>query len=421
MRRFIVALAAALLCAAPFTVAQTPPPSGHDVGWPGLTRHLSSQDLPAPYATRSASNPAHVVARPQGANPLAPPGFTVSEFLTGLHNPRELRTAPNGDIFIAESAPGRIRVVRAPKGADHVADSAIFAEGLSRPFGIAFYPPGPNPQYVYIGNENSVVRFPYRNGDLKARGKPETIVKDLPSGSGHWTRNLAFAPDGKTLYATIGSGSNDAEQGETHETNRADILAFDPDGTHMRVYATGLRNAVGIAYDTASKSLILSVNERDGLGDELPPDYVTRVVPGAFYGWPWFYIGNHPDPRHKGAHPELASKVALPDVLIQPHSAPLGLTIYDGGQFPASYRGDVFVALHGSWNRDKRTGYKLIRVRMANGVPTGSYEDFVTGFLTEDGKVWGRPVGVAVAPDGALIMSDDGTGTLWRIAYTGAR
>ena len=421
MRRFIVALVA-LLLAAPVAIAQTPPPSGHDLGRPGLTHHLSSQDLPAPYATRSASNPPRVAARPSGAVPLAPPGFTVSEFLTGLHNPRELRAAPNGDIFVAESAPGRIRVVRAPKGTEHVNDAAVFAEGLERPFGIAFYPPGPDPQYVYIGNENSVVRFPYRNGDLTARGKSETIVKDLPSGGGHWTRNLAFASDGKTLYVTIGSGSNDEEQGEAHEKNRADILAFDPDGTHMRVYAAGLRNAVGIAYDPASKSLIASVNERDGLGDELPPDYVTRVKEGAFYGWPWFYIGDHPDPRHKDTpHAELDGKVVLPDVLIQPHSAPLGLTIYDGGQFPAAYRGDVFVALHGSWNRDKRTGYKLIRVRMANGVPTGVYEDFVTGFLMADGNVWGRPVGVAVAPDGALIMSDDGSGTLWRIAYIGAR
>jgi len=405
--RFTFALVAAVLSGSP-AWAQADKPG---------TAHRISANLPAPYATPPVANPPRLVKRPADATLAAPPGFTVSEFLGGLTRPRLLRTAPNGDIFVAESSADRVTVVRAPAGATRAEQHQIFAAGLYRPFGIAFYPPGPDPHWVYVANEESVVRFPYRNGDLHASGPPETVIRNLPAG-GHWTRSLAFTPDGKHLLVSIGSASNDAEAGMDLETDRADILEFDPDGSHKAVYASGLRNAVDIRFD--GDSLLAVVNERDGLGDDLPPDYLTRVTPRGFYGWPWYYIGAHPDPEHrKDAHPEFAGRVLTPDLLIQPHSAPLGLVVYEGAQYPADYKGDVFVALHGSWNRATRTGYKIVRVRMKNGVPTGEYDDFVTGFLLPNGTVWGRPVGVTVAADGALIFSDDGSGTLWRVAYKG--
>lgn len=405
--RFTLALVTAALLASP-AWAQADKPG---------TTHRISANLPEPYATPPVANPPHLVKRPADAALAAPPGFTVTEFLGGLTRPRLLRTAPNGDIFVAESAADRITVVRAPAGAAQAAQHEVFASGLFRPFGIAFYPPGPDPHWVYVANEESVVRFPYRNGDLHASGPPETVIHNLPAG-GHWTRSLAFTPDGKHLLVSVGSASNDAEAGMALETDRADILEFDPDGSHKAVYASGLRNAVDIRFD--GDTLVATVNERDGLGDDLPPDYLTRVTPHGFYGWPWYYIGAHPDPEHhQDAHPELAGGVLTPDLLIQPHSAPLGLAVYDGAQFPADDKGDVFVALHGSWNRSVRTGYKIVRVRMKNGVPTGEYDDFVTGFLLPNGTVWGRPVGVTVAADGALIFSDDGSGTLWRVAYKG--
>lgn len=378
------------------------------------TAHRISADLPPPYATPPAANPPRIVARPADAVLAAPPGFSVSEFLGGLTRPRLLTTAPNGDIFVAESAADRVTVVRAPAGAPQAGQHEIFAADLNRPFGIAFYPPGPDPRWVYVANEESVVRFPYRNGDLRASGPPETVIRNLPAG-GHWTRSLAFTPDGKHLLVSVGSASNDAEAGMALEADRADILEFDPDGGHKTIYASGLRNAVDIRFD--GDALLAVVNERDGLGDDLPPDYLTRVQPGGFYGWPWYYIGAHADPHHRGEHPELAHAVLTPDLLIQPHSAPLGLVVYEGAQFPPEYKGDVFVALHGSWNRSVRTGYKVVRVRMKDGAPTGEYDDFVTGFLLPNGTVWGRPVGVTVARDGALIFSDDGSGTLWRVAY----
>jgi glucose/arabinose dehydrogenase len=327
-------------------------------------------------------------------------------------------------------------VLRAAAGEAKAETSGIFAGGLSSPFGIAFYPPGPDPQFVYVGMPDSVIRFPYRNGDLKARGPAETIVPRLTgSGSGHWTRDIAFSADGARMFVSVGAGSNDAESmpkrppegwEATHplgaawgyEQERADVLVFDPQGQGRRVFATGLRNCVGLALDPETGDLWCSTNERDGLGDNLPPDYLTRVRDGAFYGWPWYYIGDHQDPRHKDERPGLAGKITVPDVLLQPHSAPLEMAFYDGTMFPADYRGSAFAALHGSWNRHLRTGYKIVRAILDNGVPTGAYEDFVTGFVTGDGDVWGRPVGVAVAKDGALLFSEDGNGTIWRVSYS---
>ena len=355
-----------------------------------------------------------------------------------MQGPRLLRTAPNGDVFVAETAAGRIRVLRAPEGASQVAQAPVFAAGLRGPFGLAFYPPGPNPRYLYVGLNNQVVRFPYQAGDTVARGAPEVIVDELSRTSGgHSTRDVAFSPDGGRMFVSVGSGSNVAEgigrappdglpawrdqaplgAAWGSETARADVLSFAPDGTGAHVFATGLRNCVGLAVHPTTGDLWCATNERDGLGDNVPPDYVTRVRAGAYYGWPWYYIGNHEDPRHRGERPDLAGRMTDPDVLLQPHSAALQLTFYTGKQFPSAYSGDAFAALHGSWNRGKRTGYKVVRIHLENGVSTGTYEDFLTGFVVDDDAVWGRPVGVTVAADGALLVSEDGNGTVWRIAF----
>ncbi len=414
---------------------------------PGVSFLIRPSDLPAPYATHSASNSPSVLTAGTGAMPRVPPGFTVQRFASGLENPRMIRVAPNGDIFVAESSAGRVRVMRAADGANRPERNQVFASGLELPFGIAFYPPGPNPSWVYVATLNSVVRFPYRSGDMQATGRPETIVPSLTQDAGvHVTRDVQFSPDGKLMFVSVGSASNDGQDmgrqtaaqiqawQATHglgaawgpETNRADVLMFTPEGRNPAMFATGLRNCVGLAVHPVTGDVWCSTNERDGLGDNLPPDYVTRVRQGAYYGWPWYYIGDHEDPRHRGERPDLAESVTVPDVLIQPHSAPLAMTFYPPGAqgasaFPAEYAGDAFVALHGSWNRSLRTGYKVVRVRLRNGVPTGEYQDFLTGFVLDNESVWGRPVGVAVAHDGALLVTEDGNGTIWRIAYSGTR
>lgn len=401
---------------------------------PGLARLIRPQDLPPPGATPSASNGPSVIPRPAGATLRVPPGFRAALWASGFDTPRSLRVAPDGDVFLAESGAGQIRVLRPGAGSTHPASDAVFAAGLDEPFGIAFWPPGPAPRYVYIGETNRVVRYPYMAGALHAAGPAEVIVPHLPEG-GHWTRDLAFSPDGHRLYVAVGSLTNSAAEMRRStpdgraaaasdglgaawggETDRADVLVFDPDGGGRRHLANGLRNCSALTI-RAPETVWCATNERDGLGDNLPPDYVTRVRPGGFYGWPWYYIGSHPDPRHRGERPDLAGRVDLPDVLLQAHSAPLGMTFYDGALFPPEYRGDAFVALHGSWNRARRTGYKVVRVRMSNGVPTGVYEDFLLGFVTPQG-VWGRPVGLAVLQDGSLLVSEDANGTIWRVSRT---
>jgi glucose/arabinose dehydrogenase len=401
---------------------------------PGVSRLIKPEDLPKPGATPSSANVSRVVPRPEATLPQVPDGFRIALFAEGLSGPRQMRVAPNGDIFVAETSAGRIRVLRAADGEAKPSASEIYAGGLNEPFGIALFP-SDDPKWVYVANTDSVVRFPYHAGDLKASGKPETVVAELPRG-GHSTRDIAFSPDGKRMLISVGSRSNDAEgigaQVEglqawigSHlfgaswggETDRADVLTFDPDGKRLGIFATGIRNCVGLAIQPTTGDLYCSTNERDGLGDNLVPDYVTRVHEGAFYGWPWFYIGDNQDPRHVGERADLKGKVTVPDVLLQAHSASLGLTFYTGHQFPADYSGDGFAAEHGSWNRSKRTGYKVIRIRLKDGVPTGEYQDFITGFVVNDHDVWGRPVGVAVAHDGALLVSEDGNGTIWRVTH----
>jgi glucose/arabinose dehydrogenase len=388
---------------------------------PGTVRKITAQDLPAPYVTDSAANGPHMVARPRDAWPKAPDGFTVQLYATGLDNPRLIRTAPNGDIFLAESSSGKIRVFRGITADGKPELAGVFASGLNQPYGIAFYPPGDNPQWLYVGNTDSVVRFPYQNGDLKATARAQHIV-DLPHGEGHWTRDVQFTTDGKKMFVSVGSGSNVDDPDTTpDEKNRADILVFNPDGSEMQLYAYGIRNAGGgLAINPKTGELWCSVNERDGLGDNLVPDYITRVAPGGFYGWPWWYIGGHQDPRHEGKHPELKDKTIVPDVLLQPHNASLEMTFYQGPQFPAEYQGDIFASQHGSWNRGVRVGYEVIRVPLhQTGRASGEYEDFLTGFAIDNRRVWGRPVGVTVAKDGSLLVSDDGSNSVWRISYTG--
>ena len=400
---------------------------------PGVMRKIMPDALPAPFASRSASQTPSLITRPAGASPNLPPGFQATVLADGLDQPRTMRTAPNGDIFVAESGADRIRVLRTGDTLTKPALVTTFAANLHQPFGIAFWPPGPSPQFIYVGDTDRVIRYSYQTGDLLARGPAQLIVRHLPEG-GHWTRDIVFSPDGHRMFVAVGSLSNLATEltvpppaslplGATwgDNLNRADVLEFDPDGGSPRTFATGLRNCSAEAIQPGNGALWCVVNERDGLGDNLPPDYATRVEPGAFYGWPWFYIGPHPEPRMHGAHSDLADHVTVPDVLIQPHSAPLGIVFYDGTQFPAEYHGNAFVALHGSWNRSQRTGYKVVRLPFQDDHPTGAYEDFLTGFVASDRAVWGRPVGLTVMHDGSLLVSDDGNGTIWRIAYRSAQ
>lgn len=392
---------------------------------PGKTHKITVNDFPAPGATKSAVNPPAMSPRPADAIPKALPGFNVNMYVGGLDEPRELRAAPNGDVFLAESNKGEIKVYRGVTKDGKPEQESTFATGLHRPFGIAFYPVGSDPQWVYIGDTDSIKRFPYHNGDLKATGAMQTIVPEIFPGAvharGHWTRNVAFSPDSKKMYVSVGSLSNvdDSDEQKT-EFHRANILEYNPDGSGMRVFASGIRNPVGLMFNPKTGELWTATNERDGLGDNLPPDYTTHVQEGGFYGWPWYYMGGHQDPRLKDSHPDLRAKMITPDVLIQPHSAPLGFSFYNGKQFPSEYAGDEFLALHGSWNREPRTGYEVVRVPLhQEGKANGDYEDFLTGFVTDDGKVWGRPVGIAVAKDGSLLVSDDGSGSIWRVSYGG--
>jgi glucose/arabinose dehydrogenase len=404
---------------------------------PGLRHRITLADLPTPYETPSSSNPPRIVLRPANLRPQAPTGFSVELFAEGLHGPRIIRIAPNDDLFVAETAAGRIRVLRSGAQGQIADRNEIYADGLHGPFGIAFYPPGAEPQWVYVAENNRVIRFAYRSGDLKARSAAEVIVAQLsPGAGGHSTRDIAFSKDASRMFISVGSASNvaqsmppmspeeirtwEAERGLgaawNFEDNRAVVLAFTPTGEGKRIFATGIRNCVGLAVHPQTGDVYCSTNERDGLGDNLVPDYITRVREGAFYGWPWWYMGEHEDPRWKHARPDLAGKLSNPDVLVQPHSASLGMTFYGGAMFPAPYNGSAFAAFHGSWNRATRTGYKVVRIILREGIPTGDYEDFLTGFVIDDGHVWGRPVGVTTAKNGSLFVSEDANGTIWRVS-----
>ena len=404
---------------------------------PGLRRHITAADLPAPSLTENDpeapdfQNMAEVVPAPEGAMPKVPEGFAVEVFASGLKQPRVIRTAPNCDIFVAETEAGRVLVFAAD--AAMPATPETFSEGLDRPFGIAFFPPE-QPTHVYVASADKVVRYPYKAGDRKAGGAAETIVADIPTER-HWTRDLAVAPDGARIYVSIGAASNVAgampEKSEdevkaheaTHgvgaawgdEENRAVVRVFSPDGSDIKNFATGLRNCSGMTIQPDTGTLWCTGNERDHIGPNLAPDFMTSVQEGGFYGWPWYYAGANEDPAHAGERPDLKEKVLTPDFLLQAHSSTMQMTFYTSDAFPEDYRGDAFATMRGSWNRELRTGYKVVRALFEDGKPTGVYEDFMTGFVLDAAKVWGRPTGIAVAADGSLLVSDDSNGTIFRV------
>ena len=405
---------------------------------PGLIRKIGPEDVIAPGATPSTPNRSKVVPKPADAQIKTMPGFKVAEFATGIAGARVIRAAPNGDLFVSQSRPdGKITVLRPNKAGDRAETVETFATGLKDAYGIAFHPPGPNPKWVYVGLEGKVVRFAYKPGDMKASGPAETVVADLAVGGSHWTRDLAFSPDGKTMYVAVGSSGNVANDMGARPTDlkkwekerlvgaawdkeewRANVLSYTPDGKNRKVYASGVRNCSGMTVQPGTGTVFCATNERDLLGDNTPPDYVSSIKKGGFYGWPWYYIGDNEDQRPGGGpRPDLKGKVIVPDLLFQPHSAPLNLVFNTGGMFPPEWKGDAFVALHGSWNRSLRTGYKIVRAPAKGGKLTGEYQDFVIGFTAGEENVWGRPVGVAFAADGSLLFTDDGNGVIYRVTY----
>jgi len=425
--------------------APVPKPTG-PAEWkqdrPGRAHRIMLASLPAPFASAAVNNHPQVVARPPQAKLRVPAGFHVDEFATQLVGPRRMLVAANGDVLVTEYSSGRVSVMHPSADGTHAASVDVYAQGLRQPFGLAFYPNAAHPQWLYVAETYRVIRYAFQTGDVKARGEPEVVVPELPNGRGHSTRDIAFSPDGARMFVSVGSGSNvaeeiskkslqdaqafDAEHGFgaswDQETNRADVLVFDAaaPGTPA-VYAAGIRNCVSLTIQPANGALWCTTNERDNLGDDLVPDYSTRVTEHGFYGWPWYYMGSHEDPRLKGDRPDLKGKVLAPDVPYQSHSAALNLIFYTASTgssgFPDEYVGEGFAAFHGSWNRAFRTGYKIVRLRMKNGEPTGEYDDFLTGFIVDDANVWGRPVALAELADGSLLLSDDGGNKVWRISY----
>lgn len=402
-------------------------------------QNVPGDTFPLPDTTKSVKNFSRVIGWPGNKTPQAPEGFTVTRFADGFKNPRWIYVAPGGDIFVAESNATRAfvqkvgDVVSGKAASENETKSAnritllrdtnkdgkpdqrfIFLEKLDQPFGMLIL----NNSF-YVANTNGVMQFPYRNGDNKISGAGKVILP-LPAGgyNNHWTRNIVAAPDGSKLYISVGSGSNVAEHGMENEKRRANILQTDPDGSNERIYASGLRNPVGMDWAPGTNALWTVVNERDELGDELVPDYLTRVKEGAFYGWPYSYFGQHEDPRRKGEQPDSVKKAIAPDFPLGAHTASLGLVFYKGSTFPAKYQQGAFIGQHGSWNRSQLAGYKVVFVPFRNGQPSGPAEDFLTGFIADaaTSDVYGRPVGVAVAADGALLVADDAANTIWRVA-----
>ncbi len=403
------------------------------------TPTADSVQLPAPYATKSVSNRVSIQPWPAGQTPTAPAGFTVTEYAGQFDSPRWLYVLPNGDVLVAEASTipmslklkvaAKLKLDSSRSLRDHSANRitllrdtnhdgrpdlrTTFLAGLNQPFGMLVLG-----SYFYVANTDGVLRFPYQAGATKITGDGQRIL-DLPKGgyNNHWTRNLLAAPDGSKIYVTVGSGSNVQEHGPENEVRRANILEINPDGSGERVYASGLRNPIGLQWQPGTGQLWTVVNERDELGDELVPDYFTSVREGGFYGWPYSYYGQNEEPRRQGEHPELIKKALVPDVPLGAHVAALGLVFYDKTAFPARYRKGAFIGEHGSWNRTRYAGYKVVFVPFANGQP-GKAEDFLTGFLASgDSKdAYGRPVGVATLPDGSLLVADDAADRLWRVS-----
>jgi glucose/arabinose dehydrogenase len=375
---------------------------------PAQLTHGQKPNLPAPFATASAGNGPEYKKAPAGFLPKVPAGFQINVFAEGFKGPRWMAVAPNGDVFVADSGAGQIIVLRDPKNTGGAQEREVFADGMRRPFGIAFHE-----NYVYVGNMNEVVRFTYDPKTSKKTGAKEHLL-DLPTG-GHITRSLAFSADGKHLFISVGSNSN---IGTGEDPLRAAVTICDPDGKNSRLYATGLRNPVGLAIEPVTGQLWTSVNERDELGDDLPPDYFTSLKEGGFYGWPYSYIGDNVDGRVKPQKPELVARAIIPDVLLGAHVAPIQFAFYTGKQFPQNYWGGAFQAEHGSWNRSTRSGYQVAFIAFKEGKPVADPVPFMTGLVPDPGKseVYGRPAGVAVASDGSLLVSDDAAAVIYRIS-----
>src|SRR5215475_11409151 len=403
---------------------------------------FAQQNLPPlPAPTDAKPNFGSVVPRPDAALPKVPAGFTAELYADDVPNARMMVFAPNDDLFVSQPSQNAVMILRAtnknglpdqrftyaqgaapargrggpggPGGPGRGAPPAASNGEMTQPFGLAFHD-----GYLYVGNTNSLVRYKYATGDTKASGAPEKLA-DLAGFGNHSTRNVLFSRDGKKLYVSVGSSNNIDEQGSGNE-KRAMIHEYNPDGTGFRVFASGLRNPVGLALQPGTNTIWTAVNERDNLGDDLPPEYATSVKDGGFYGWPYSYIGGHVDTRVQQKEPDLVKRAIVPDVLIPAHSAPLGIAFYTGTQFPQRYRNGLFVALHGSWNRSTTNGAKVAFIPFQNGIP-GAIEDFLTGFVVDPSQnsKWGRPVGVTVTPDGSVLVSDDGGNRIWRIKYKG--
>ncbi len=366
--------------------------------------------LPAPFTSKSAGNGPSSAKPAEGFLPTAPTGFHVNVFAREFKYGRFLAAAPNGDIFLADLGAGQVVVLRDAQHTGSAQEREVFADKLNRPFGIAFHD-----DYVYVGSMNEVVRFRYDKRSSKRLGEAEHLL-DLPSGGAHVTRTVAVDADGKQLYVSVGSSGNiEIEK----DRRRGAVLVADLDGKNSRIFASGLRNAVGLGIEPVTGDVWVSVNERDELGDNLPPDFFTSIKDGGFYGWPYSYIGSNVDPRVQPQKPDLVAKAIIPDVLLGAHVAPLEFTFYTGKQFPEQYRGGAFIAEHGSWNRAARAGYQVAFVGFKDGKATADPVSFLTGFVPDPAakNVNGRPVGVAVASDGALLVSDDGAGVIYRITY----
>jgi glucose/arabinose dehydrogenase len=380
-----------------------------------------AKQLPPPDPSKAGTRFAKIVGWPAGTAPRVTAGFTVTLFAGNLSSPRGLHVLPNGDVLVAESqgepskSPNKVTLLR---DADHDGRAEMrtpLLERVRQPFGLLL-----SGDQLYVGNTNALVRFPYRAGDTRITASA-TKVLDLPAGgyNNHWTRNVVANADGSKLFVSVGSGTNvDEEKEDQKDPRRAAVLEVNPDGTGMRVYAGGLRNPVGLALEPETKVLWTVVNERDMLGDELVPDYLTSVKEGAFYGWPFAYFGPIEDPRKKGERPDLVAKTIPPDYSLGAHVAPLSIAFYTGTSFPARYRNGAFVSLHGSWNRSQFSGYKVVFVPFQQGRPSAAAEDFLTGFIQDENAstVHGRPVGLALLQDGSLLVADDGANCVWRVS-----
>lgn len=438
MRKYIL-----LAIAAPFIVACNSETKTAAQGDSTITDTTNSTglNLPAPDTNAAKSNFSKVIGWPEGKAPVAPAGFSVSKFASKIKSPRNIYIAPNGDILVALSNSERNTKEKIAAAISGKAKSEVggesentvllyrdtnndgkfdlqttFLTGLDQPYGLLIIG-----NSFYVANTDGLYQYPYKTGDTKITGTGKKILS-LPAGgyNNHWTRNLIANADNSKIYITVGSGSNVGENGMENELRRANILEINPDGTGEKIYASGLRNPVGVAWAPGTKVLWTAVNERDGLGDDLVPDYITSVKQGGFYGWPYSYYGQNEDPRMKGQHPELVKAAIVPDLAVGAHTASLGLAFYTGKNFPSKYQGGAFIGQHGSWNRSKLAGYKVAFVPFKNGTIAGKMEDFLTGFIADESKseVYGRPVGVAVAKDGAILVADDVSSTIWRVAAT---